>query len=76
MAEYIIFQTGKNVWLVDKENYNEYIKTSKDKVMRFELLDIDDETIENLFETLNQDKEEFVNILVTELDEGQTIYSN
>lgn len=77
MNQYVFYSTNKSVWLCSKELRAEHQYNYEITPTRLAILDCTDEFINDLFEVLDCDKQEFVDIVQSELEDyPYTLYSN
>jgi hypothetical protein len=75
MKNYIVYQTKDKVWIIQSENWNRLQYEREIKPIRLALLDLTDEAEQALAEILQDNIEEFVELLNEELD-NQCLYMN
>lgn len=77
MKKYILYQTKKGVWVVNKNQRDRYVYEEEIKPIRILICDITDEWIEAIIEIFKSDKEQFIDIIQEELNQNfSTLYMN
>lgn len=75
MKNYIVYQTKDKVGIIQSENWNRLQYEREIKPIRLALLDLTDEAEQALAEILQDNIEEFAELLNEELD-NQCLYMN
>lgn len=77
MKKYILYQTKKGVWVVNKNQRDRYVYEEEIKPIRILICDITDKWIEAIIEIFKSDKEQFIDIIQEELNQNfSTLYMN
>lgn len=75
MKNYIVYQTKDKVWIIQSENWNRLQYEREIKPIRLALIDLTDEAEQALAEILQDNIEEFAELLNEELN-NQCLYMN
>lgn len=77
MRKYIIFETNRYAWIIPKEQWDEYIYDNEITPLRICITDITDAWIKQLYDLFINDKEQYLDIIIDELNKNDfTCYSN